>query len=123
MPQWISFFLVFIGGGLGSITRYAIGLLVMPIQGRFPWATFAANAIACLLLGYWMGLHQSGSLSDQKRLLLTTGFCGGFSTFSTFTAESLRLWQNGQQTAAVAYVSGSLAVCLVFLFLGLKFTS
>ena len=120
--QWFAFLLVFVGGGLGSVTRYIIGILISPVQGRFPWATFVANALACLLLGYWIGLHQSGNLSDQRRLLLTTGFCGGFSTFSTFTAESLRLWQNGQQVEAFAYVSGSLAICLVCLFLGLKLT-
>lgn len=120
MLQWTSLFLVFIGGGLGSITRYGLGILITPVQGRFPWATFAANALACLLLGYWMGLQQTDNWSDQRRLLLATGFCGGFSTFSTFTAESLRLWQSGQQAAAFAYVFGSLTVCLICLFLGLK---
>jgi CrcB protein len=120
MPQWFAFLLVFIGGGLGSISRYGLALLIWPIQGKFPWATFAANAFACLLLGYWMGLHTGGSLTEQRRLLLTTGFCGGFSTFSTFTAESFRLWQDGRQTEAFAYVAGSLTICLVCLFLGLK---
>jgi fluoride exporter len=120
MINWFSFLLVFAGGGLGSVARYGIGILISPMQGRFPWATFLANALACLLLGYWLGLQENGDLSEQRRLLLATGFCGGFSTFSTFTAESWRLWQNGQQTEAFAYVMGSLIVCLVCLFLGLK---
>ncbi|HOY08299.1 MAG TPA: fluoride efflux transporter CrcB [Saprospiraceae bacterium] len=120
MPQWFAFLMVFIGGGLGSISRYGLALLIWPIQGKFPWATFAANALACVLLGYWMGLHTGGSLNEQRRLLLTTGFCGGFSTFSTFTAESFRLWQDGRQTEAFMYVAGSLTVCMVCLFLGLK---
>jgi fluoride exporter len=120
MYQWLAFLLVFVGGGLGSVTRYLIGLWLWPIQGRFPWATFAANGLACLLLGLWMGLHQSGSISEQRRLLLATGFCGGFSTFSTFTAESFQLWQSGHQAHAFFYVLGSLTVCLVCLFLGLK---
>ncbi|MBL7781614.1 MAG: fluoride efflux transporter CrcB [Saprospiraceae bacterium] len=123
MPQWFAFLLVFLGGGMGSIARYAIGLLIWPVQGRFPWATFAANGLACLLLGYWMGLHAGGTLQEQRRLLLTTGFCGGFSTFSTFTAESFRMWQEGRQLESFAYVAGSLVVCLVCLFLGLKVSS
>lgn len=123
MYQWIAFLLVFVGGGLGSVSRYLISIWLWPIQSRFPWATFVANALACLLLGYWMGLHHAGNISEQRRLLLATGFCGGFSTFSTFTAESLRLWQSGQQAAAMLYVFISLTVCLVFLFLGLKMAS
>ena len=120
MNQWLAFLSVFVGGGLGSASRYLIGLWLWPLQGRFPWATFAANGLACLLLGLWMGWHQAGILSEQRRLLLATGFCGGFSTFSTFTAESFQLWQNGQQVQAFVYILSSLAVCLVCLFLGLK---
>lgn len=112
--------MVFVGGGLGSVTRYLIGLWLWPLQGRFPWATFVANGLACLLLGLWMGWHQAGALSEQRRLLLATGFCGGFSTFSTYTAESFQLWQNGYQAHAFVYVLSSLTVCLVCLFLGLK---
>ena len=115
--------LVFLGGGLGSVCRYAMGRLVHPWQPKFPWATLAANALACLVLGMLLGLQFNGSLSEQRRLLLATGFCGGFSTFSAFTADSWLLWQNGQPVAAAANVLGSLAVCLLCLLLGAKLTA
>lgn len=120
MGIFYSFLLVFFGGGAGSVARYGVFLLLRPWQERFPWATLAANGLACLLLGFLLGWQMGGALSDQRRLLLATGFCGGFSTFSTFTAETWALWQNGQTTAALLNAGGSLALCLACLFLGLK---
>ncbi|MBL7774877.1 MAG: fluoride efflux transporter CrcB [Saprospiraceae bacterium] len=123
MPVFFAFSLVFIGGGLGSICRYALYLLLRPWQTQFPWGTFAANALACLALGLLLGAPQTAWLSDQKRLLLLTGFCGGFSTYSTFTAETWGLWQNGQLGAALANALLHFGVCTVCLLLGLKITS
>jgi fluoride exporter len=112
--------LVFVGGGLGSLCRWGLGLTLQPLQLRFPWATLAANGLACLVLGAVLGLQWGGHLPEQRRLLLATGFCGGFSTFSTFTAESWQLLQSGQPFAAFANVVGNLAVCSACLLLGLK---
>lgn len=119
MSSFTAFGLVFIGGGAGSMARYGIFLLLRPWHAHFPWATLAANALACLLLGMLLGAQAS----DWRRLLLATGFCGGFSTFSTFTAESWALWQQGQAGAALANMAGSLALCAVCLLLGLKIGS
>ena len=118
-----QFFLVFLGGGLGSISRYGLGLAVQPLLPKFPLATMVSNALACLLLGALIGLQLDGSLSDEKRLLLATGFCGAFSTFSTFTSETWYCFQNGQYGAAAANIIGSLTVCFVCLFLGIKLTA
>ena len=119
----MAFLLVFIGGGLGSICRYSIGLWIQQtLQPKFPLATLAANALACLVLGMLTGWQLEGALSDQRRLLLATGFCGGFSTFSTFTAETWHLYQSGQTTAALLNTALSLTVCWVCLFLGIKIT-
>ncbi|TNE60364.1 MAG: fluoride efflux transporter CrcB [Bacteroidetes bacterium] len=115
--------LVFIGGGLGSICRYAVWLGLRPWQEKFPWATLTANGLACIVLGLLLGWQAQALLSDQRRLLLVTGFCGGFSTYSTFTAETWGLWQNGQAGAAVANVLINLAVCVVCLLVGLRLGS
>jgi len=121
MTLTTNFLLVFLGGGLGSICRYAIGLWMLPWQGRFPWATLAANGLACLVLGALLGWHLSGSLPERQKLLLATGFCGGFSTFSTFTAETWQLFQNGQPASALLNTVVNLAMCLLCLLLGLYF--
>jgi len=121
MPHYLL--LVFLGGGLGSICRWSISLAVQPLQSRFPWATLAANGLACLVLGTLTGLQLGGNLSAEKRLLLVTGFCGGFSTFSTFTAETVQAFQNGYYLSAAANVLGSLIICFVCLLLGIKMTA
>lgn len=119
----MGFLLIFIGGGLGSMCRYGIGLAVQPLLPKFPWATLVANGLACLILGALLGLQFHGNMSEQRRLLLATGFCGGFSTFSTFTAETWELFQSGHYGAAAANVAGSLTVCFVCLLLGIKLTA
>ena len=123
MPTPLAFFLVFLGGGAGSVCRYAVYLLIRPWQTQFPWATLIANALACVALGALLGWQQHTLLSDQRRLLLATGFCGGFSTYSTFTAETWGLWESGHGSAALANVLLNLAVCVVCLLLGFKLTS
>ncbi|MEO6759375.1 MAG: CrcB family protein [Saprospiraceae bacterium] len=123
MQQMLLFGLVFLGGGAGSVCRYGLALLAQPWQPRFPWATLAANGLACLTLGWLLGWHSGGLLSDQRRLLLATGFCGGFSTFSTFTAESWQLFQEGQTAAALTNVGLSLVLTFGCLFLGLKLST
>ncbi|MDX1912700.1 MAG: fluoride efflux transporter CrcB [Saprospiraceae bacterium] len=117
------FLLVFLGGGLGSVCRWSIGLLLQPLHLRFPWATFVANGLACLLIGCLLGWQIAQGLPEQRRLLLSVGFCGGFSTFSSFTVETWQLWQQGHLFFAAANVLGTLTVCLACLLLGLKISS
>jgi CrcB protein len=115
--------LVFLGGGLGSVCRWGLALLLQPYQDRFPWATLLANGLACTVLGAVLGAQIAGGISSEKRLLLAVGFCGGFSTFSTFTSETWVLWQGGQHLMAALNVLVSMAICLVCLLLGLKLTT
>ncbi len=114
------FLLVFLGGGFGSLARWGLSLAIEPLLPRFPWATLASNGLACFVMGILLGYQLNYGLLEQRRLLLAVGFCGGFSTFSTFTAETFQLWQNGQQTLVAANVLGSLVVCFGCLLLGLK---
>jgi len=116
-----TYFWVFIGGGLGSMCRYGISHALSNYELDFPWATFLANALACIVLGILVGLSLNGQIPDARyRLMLITGFCGGFSTFSTFSNETFILFQSGEYTYAMANILGSLLVCLGCIFMGLK---
>ena len=116
----MNFILVFIGGGLGAVARYGVAKLVPSSTAGFPYPTFIANFISCVILGYLLGLIAQGQIDDKAKLLLATGFCGGFSTFSTFSAETLSLIQNGQMGLATIYIGVSIVVCLIAVFIGLK---
>lgn len=120
----MNYLLVFMGGGLGSICRYgiskAVPLFINKQHIGFPFATFFANIISCIILGFLVGLTIKEGITGNQKLILMTGFCGGFSTFSTFTNETYQLFQNGQTSLAFLYVMASLLVCLVCIFIGLK---
>lgn len=113
---------VFLGGGLGSLVRYRLSLhLPQGVEaGAFPWATFAANLIGSLLIGLLMGYFSAGNRPDALRLLFVTGFCGGFTTFSTFSNETLTLLRSGHAATAAAYVALSIAGALLLTFAGYK---
>ncbi len=123
MQQVFAFFLVFLGGGLGSVSRFGIVLALRSAQGsKFPVATLLANGIACFVLGVVMALHLSGQMTDHRRLLLGTGFCGGLSTFSTFIAENWGLYESGHTGLVLTNTIASLALCMLCLILGFKLT-
>ncbi|MBT8233276.1 MAG: fluoride efflux transporter CrcB [Saprospiraceae bacterium] len=109
---------VFIGGGLGALSRFGISKIID--NYAFPYATLIANIISCIILGYLMGAVLQKSLDQKLQLLLMTGFCGGFSTFSTYSAESFRLLQNNQYGAAFIYIFGSILICLICIWAGIK---
>lgn len=114
-----TLFLVFIGGGAGSVCRYGISRILAQLLPVFPWATFAANAVSCILLGFLVEWSARGLLSSDQRMLLMTGFCGGLSTFSTFTNETYFLYQRGL-FVAMGNVVLSLVICMICLILGMK---
>ena len=112
MNVWLA---VFVGGGLGSVARYGLTRLFPSGTGQFPWATLAANILATLLLALIIGGWMKGWLRDQPLAtkLLTTGFCGGFSTFSTFAWDTLRLWEEGGWLMAATNVAVSVIGCVL----------
>ncbi len=116
----MSFFYVFIGGGLGSLARYGVAQLLSSLDLAFPWATFIANIIACLILGYLTGLLLKQDLSDFVKLTFMVGFCGGFSTFSTFSGETLKLFQAGYLGYAIMNILLSVSISLACIFMGIK---
>ena len=116
----MNFALVFLGGGLGSLVRYGIAVTIARLEINFPLATLLSNVMACFLIGILTAATTKGNLSDAHRLLLATGFCGGFSTFSTFSNETLQLAQNGQLLTAFFNILFSFVLCLGATFVGLR---
>ena len=118
--------LVCIGSFFGGGMRYLVALLherltgpTAAAYGSFPWATFAVNVIGCLLIGLFTGIAASGHLPTQWKLVLITGFCGGFTTFSTFMNENYLLAKDNLMMLAI-YTLASLIVGMGALVVGYK---
>ena len=118
--------LVCIGSFFGGGMRYMVKLIQKRLTGptavaygSFPWATFAVNIIGCLLIGLFTGIAASGHLPAQWKLVLVTGFCGGFTTFSTFINENYLLGKDHLLILAI-YTLASLVLGMVALVAGYK---
>lgn len=109
--------LVALGGALGSAMRYLTAiLLARHYTGSIPLATLVVNVLGCFLIGLLIGLYSE---TTYLRLLFITGFCGGFTTFSTFTAESYVMFREGAYELALLYIAGSVLIGLLALWIGL----
>lgn len=111
---------VFLGGGLGSLMRYG---MQAAMHGRispflFPWATLSVNILGSFLIGMFYVLSARFNLSDETRLFLTTGLCGGFTTFSTFSHEGMTLIRQGNYGTFLLYVTLSVALGVAAAFAG-----
>ncbi|GAB3333265.1 fluoride efflux transporter CrcB [Larkinella ripae] len=115
------FWLVFMGGGLGSVARYGVSRYIQPLlKTPYPVSTLLVNVVASLLLGFlvgWLTARTSGR--ESYRLLMGVGFCGGFSTFSTFSADTLFMMQTGRWLAAASNVVFNVVLCLLATGVGL----
>lgn len=117
----MNFIYVFLGGGLGSTCRYTISLVMGKNEvGAFPWPTLLSNTIACLLAGMLISWLPKTFIHEQGRLWLLTGFCGGLSTFSAFSAENVSMIQSGHWLMAAIYTVVSILTGFAAVFLGMK---
>lgn len=112
--------LVFIGGGFGSILRYAIGRWLNNTETGIPYGTFVANILGSLIIGFILGLAaKNETLTQNHTLLLATGFCGGFTTFSTFAYENHVFLKSGDFTSFALYTIISFIVGFLAVFAGM----
>ena len=119
----IQTMLVFLGGGLGAASRHGVNIAAARVFGvGFPWGTIIVNVAGSLAMGLivaWLAFRGGGGWTQHMRLFLTTGFLGGFTTFSAFSLDVALLWERGDHSLAAAYVAGSMVLSVAGLFLGL----
>ncbi len=103
--------IVFVGGGLGSVSRYFLGKIVV---STLPVGTFTANVLASLIFGFFIGIiTQSAVNHSYLKLFILTGFCGGLSTFSSFNAEIFEMFKNNNIITGLIYIMASLLACML----------
>ena len=114
-----SFLYVFLGGGLGSLFRYAISKFIPISKNDFPWSTLFANLLGCFFIGLLLGWAiKNNNQRSQLYSFLVIGFCGGLTTFSTFSQEGLSLLKSGQYTSFLIYTITSIIFGICFVSLG-----
>jgi len=112
--------IVFIGGGLGSTLRFIVGRWLNSTENGIPYGTFATNILGSLLIGIILGMAaKNDGLSESQTLLLATGFCGGFTTFSTFAYENHVFLKSGDFTSFAFYTIGSFIIGFLAVFGGM----
>ena len=112
-------FAIALGGAAGSVARYGVGSFLDRSESAFPVGTLLVNIAGCLLLGFLVRYLSGSAMSSELRAGLTIGFCGGFTTFSTFSLETVRLAESGNWQRAALYVLASVVLSLAALAAGM----
>ena len=108
------------GGFIGSVCRYLLSLFIHnKVVSAFPFGTLGVNIIGCFAIGLIYAFYDKGHLSTDWRLFLATGICGGFTTFSAFSNETITLMRNDQMVYAFTYVAASVIIGLLATFLAI----
>ncbi|GAB4254981.1 MAG: fluoride efflux transporter CrcB [Saprospiraceae bacterium] len=113
--------LLIVGAGsfVGGMLRYGISKWVqVKLLTTYPFGTFTVNIVGCLIIGLLMGMSERYNISSEWRLLLVTGFCGGFTTFSAFSIETMALLRDAQYLPAFLYIAGSVIIGVLAAFAG-----
>lgn len=115
--------LVGLGGGIGSIFRYLTSVYTAKYYANtFPLATFMSNVLGCFIIGLLIGYFANTNTDNNLKLLFITGFCGGYTTFSTFALENIIMLQNQNYLTPIAYTLASVLVGFLAVGLGLMIT-
>jgi CrcB protein len=115
--------LIFLGGGLGSLARFGITMGVKQFSTSvFPIATLLSNVLSCVIIGIALSVFTTKLQDNNLRMFIVVGFCGGFSTFSTFSLETLELFRRGQFVFGAANVVVSVTLCILVLAFLIKKT-
>lgn len=117
MMVWLG---VALAGAAGSVARYAVGLMLQRLSIGFPVGTLLVNVMGAFLIGVFARWLNTPSLDPVWRISLTVGFCGGFTTFSTFSAELIALAQEGRLARAAVYVVMSVSLAVIATLLGMS---
>jgi len=120
----IQALLVAFGGAVGSLLRYYAGQWALRLMGpSFPWGTLVVNIVGCFVIGVFAEMiARRFNASEELRLLLITGFLGGFTTFSAFSLDAISLFERGALAAAAAYVVASVGLSMAAVVAGLAVT-
>lgn len=115
-----SVILIFIGGGIGAVLRYAVTVLCRSLFSLSILGTLSVNLIGCFLIGFVFGflLNKSDIIPQTLKLFVTVGFLGGLTTFSTFNLEIFEMIKNGKITIGLLYMIGSCSIGLILTFIG-----
>jgi len=119
--SFITCLYVVIGGAIGTFARYAISVLALPISRDLPWGTIIINISGCALIGFFGTLTLAGGrypVSENMRLFVMTGICGGYTTFSAFSLQTLDLMRGGATGRAIINVVTSVVLCVAAVSLG-----
>jgi CrcB protein len=116
--------LIALGGAAGSLLRYLIGGAIQRSSASgFPIGTMFVNVVGCFLIGVFVRFLLNMQTAGEWRALMVVGFCGGFTTFSTFTFETVGLIEGGEYARAVTYMLGSVVLCVIATFAGMAVVS
>jgi CrcB protein len=113
--------IVIAGGALGTLARYVLSAIALPISGQMPWGTIIINITGSLLIGFFGTLtlaHGRFPVSEKWRLFVMIGICGGYTTFSSFSLQTLDLLRQGAVTRAFVNVAASVVLCVAAVAIG-----
>lgn len=113
----MGFLYVGLGGAMGAMMRYAVGLI--PYRGDFPVVTLFINVLGAFAIGFFTGIATNKHMSDNMLLFLRVGVCGGFSTFAAFSLEAYNMFTSGSHILAIVYSLVSVTLCILGVWLGI----